>query len=53
MYGSAEKFCSKIWDESFYIPSGENADKCMSFDFDETKSNPNKIAHDFFIKNQN
>ena len=53
MYGTAENFCSKIWDESFYVPNGKNADQCMSFSFDETKPNPNKKAHDFYVKNQN
>ena len=53
MYGTAENFCSKIWDESFYVPNGKNADQCMSFSFDETKPNPNKNAHDFYVKNQN
>ena len=53
-FGSAKRFCSMIWDESFEVvdedPDAKKQHKCFTFDFSKDTPNPNEQASLYYKK---
>jgi folate receptor len=51
-FKNAKNFCEKVWDESFKVVD-ETKQKCLTFEFNEKKENPNKAAAEFYETHMN